>query len=338
MLLTAGHNIYDHGNSGKYIRSLTVSFGQDGEVRTALYGLDCVLDGYYVTNKEYRDYGTIDADYAVIVINLLGDPTGFPLSELTDEQLSGRAMEAAGYPVDKYETMWSTGGTVEEVTDGLIRYMADSYGGMSGAPIWTSVDRVNPSVWRVCGIHRAGYEQKRPPVCFNEGVRMRKVISDFIGRVRSWSSGYQFSPIYGGPHEAEFDDSTFLKITDTLTQLTLWQQDSRSIALSPYYAEIVVPPHGAETGTGETLYIGPGEYLKKIELFPDRSKLHTKDWTQIYSARFTTNRNQTIGKVPADRKIETIEAPEGWQIAGFRGRVGSHIYSLGAVYLPIITF
>jgi V8-like Glu-specific endopeptidase len=337
MLLTAGHVVFDKAGTGNYETSLTINYGQNGVVHTTSYTINCVKDGYYIVPAQYISTTPPNNtpnpwDFGVIVLNRLEDSQGFPLVTLADADLTNREVETAGYPGDKPQTMWSSGGAIQSVLPYTFLYLFDTFNGASGSPVWTPDDNTNPSVWEVCAIHTWG--QTDP--CQNGGSRITERITNFINTVKNWGLGYEISDVYGGPHGTEFDDSNTLKITDTIVKFTLYTRE-REIAFSCVYASGITITHGSTDGDSASLTLAADEYLQTIQLYLDKSYWHTDDKTQVYNAMFTTNKGRSVGSVPAGKNINTITADANWQIAGFLGRADSKIYELGAVSLPVIT-
>jgi hypothetical protein len=57
--------------------------------------------------------------------------------------------------------------------------------------------------------------------------------------------------------------------------------------------------------------------------------------TRVFFARFTTNTGRTLSSGSETSCAVTCTAPAGWQIAGFHGRSGNEVDSLGVVYTKV---
>ena len=67
--------------------------------------------------------------------------TGFPWTNmLSSSELARREMGTCGYPGDKEAgSMWRVGGKIQKVDDHRVYYMADTYGGQSGSPVFLDI-------------------------------------------------------------------------------------------------------------------------------------------------------------------------------------------------------
>ncbi|AEV86358.1 Sphingomyelin phosphodiesterase 2 [Actinoplanes sp. SE50] len=133
----------------------------------------------------------------------------------------------------------------------------------------------------------------------------------------NWSTNpaYQFSEQFGGPHGDYFDD------VDTAGPLS-------SISLRAGSRVDRIGPHGGTGGTLKTLTLGDGEYVTSAQLCRGVYNSHTR----IFSAKFTTNRGNTLAGGTTTADCVTRTAPTGWQIAGFHGRAGDEVDKLGLIY------
>lgn len=79
--------------------------------------------------------------------------TGFPWTNaLTSAELEKKRMTTNGYPGDKVAgTMWSVDGAIHSVEDQRIYYMADTYGGQSGSPVYVDIGDGGKTVVAVHG-------------------------------------------------------------------------------------------------------------------------------------------------------------------------------------------
>ncbi|MGV1004990.1 MAG: trypsin-like serine peptidase [Candidatus Nanopelagicales bacterium] len=140
LLLTAGHCVY-MADEGGWVRQIEVIPGRDAANRP--YGSAVASDFRSVTGWT-RD-GDSEYDYAGIILpdgNRFGDQLGwFGYASRADDYLEGITVNVSGYPGDGGPahadgTQWFDSRTIDEVDDRQVHYVADTYGGQSGAPVW----------------------------------------------------------------------------------------------------------------------------------------------------------------------------------------------------------
>jgi glutamyl endopeptidase len=140
LLLTAGHCVY-MSDEGGWVREIEVIPGRDADQRP--YGSAVARDFRSVTG--WTQDGDSDYDYGAILLPgdaRYGDQLGwFGYASRGDDYLRGITVNLSGYPGDGGPahvdgTQWFDSRTIEDVQDRQITYVADTYGGQSGAPVW----------------------------------------------------------------------------------------------------------------------------------------------------------------------------------------------------------
>jgi V8-like Glu-specific endopeptidase len=150
MVLTGAHMVYSL-NDGGYVNELNFSPGQKqtsaGGAVTRPYGQFTATS--WVTNQNYIDAlkTTVDEfkyDYGAVFFSTpftgVGLNTYMPLVFDITPSL-GDIINLAGYPGSvqgetNSQAMWRSSGGVNNVTDRIIYYDADTTGGNSGGPVW----------------------------------------------------------------------------------------------------------------------------------------------------------------------------------------------------------
>lgn len=147
--LTAAHCVYN-GNAS--VMRSTLYPGRNGN----LYNLSSTVKTTYLFNY---DGTNADADYAILVLkDDLGSTCGwFGLRPASNSTLNGLRITTDGYPDDKasgdYRTMWTSTGTISNVTTNRFQHNADTYTGQSGSAIY----HYNGSYgYQAVGIHTHG--------------------------------------------------------------------------------------------------------------------------------------------------------------------------------------
>ncbi len=153
-IATAGHCVHSGGSSGVWSSSVVVYPGY-GKTNSpvAPYGSCTAKRLYSVSawiasaNSEY-DYGAIKLNCTV------GNTVGW--FGLKSNQGVGTPTIITGYPGDKPSVdQWTSSDVVRSVPNvRKLYYMNDTYGGMSGSPIWYD-DGTNGAPWAI-GIHAYG--------------------------------------------------------------------------------------------------------------------------------------------------------------------------------------
>lgn len=170
---TSGHCVYANGKFANKIEvtpALNVDDKPYGAISVESNDLRA-SDGWKAGGMDRAEF-----DYGAILAPVNSDVAVMPMTIMSNEELEGRVISNCGYPADKpHGTMWWCGGPIEVVEERMMRYMADTYGGQSGSPIFTwSGD----NLFQAVGIHGYGG-------CPNGAVRITEpVMADFT----NWSS------------------------------------------------------------------------------------------------------------------------------------------------------
>ncbi|WP_086666608.1 jacalin-like lectin [Lentzea kentuckyensis] len=138
------------------------------------------------------------------------------------------------------------------------------------------------------------------------------------------------SDAFGGPHGSPFTDVATVPLAQRVTGVSL-RAGSRVDQVGLTLADGTSYTHGGGGGTARQLTLAPGEYLTSVTLHSGQRDGHTR----IFSARFTTNTGRTLSGGSETSDSVTYTAPAGFQIAGFHGRSGDEVDSLGVVYTRI---
>jgi glutamyl endopeptidase len=140
LLLTAGHCVY-MSDEGGWVREIEVIPGRDADQRP--FGSAMARDFRSVTG--WTQDGDSNYDYGAILLpedSKYGEQLGwFGYASRGDDYLRGITVNLSGYPGDGGPahvdgTQWFDTRTIEEVQERQITYVADTYGGQSGAPVW----------------------------------------------------------------------------------------------------------------------------------------------------------------------------------------------------------
>jgi len=166
LVVTAGHNLCHNENLGTgYVDSVTVYVGRNG--RNKYLNYEQIRDKTQLkVSRAWKNSKDPVFDWGVIVLNQdFGERYGaFSLGPWTDEELQGALFNVIGYPASAstktrvpYQ-MWADAGEIAQVSAGTLRYLMDTSGGQSGAPLiaWQA-----PKSF-VVGVHnygRATYNQ-----------------------------------------------------------------------------------------------------------------------------------------------------------------------------------
>lgn len=167
---TSGHCVYANG---RFANSIQLSPARNANDKP--YGTFVVHGSELRASNGWKAGGSQQSqhDYGALLISADSNIAGIlEPTVLSDSDLTNRVVNDCGYPADMpYATMWWCGGPVTGVEPLMIRYMADTYGGQSGSPIYTWCD---DNVLRAVAIHGYGG-------CPNGAVRFtQEVYDDFV--------------------------------------------------------------------------------------------------------------------------------------------------------------
>lgn len=177
VVATAGHCVYNSAFGGDnwadYIR---VNPGRDGA--SAPFGSQFAQNwasvaGWTVLGNPLYDYGLI-----VLPDETLHDQVGsLGIAVLSDAELTGRSVNLAGYPGDKpFGTMWLDSDPISDVDPLCVAYEIDTYGGQSGAPVWSFENEY----YQVVGIHTYAAPSNPCNSGDNSGTRITAARADFF--------------------------------------------------------------------------------------------------------------------------------------------------------------
>lgn len=168
---TAGHCVFDNGAWASNVR---VYPGRNGN--STPYGSCTARTLYSVTG--WTQSKDTNYDYGAIKLNCtVGNSTGWFGFRWTSSSMNGQASYLSGYPGDKsYGTQWRADDSIRLSYTRLLYYANDTYGGMSGAPVWNSNSGCN-----TCGIsiHTNGTDG----TSYNHGTR---ITQDVFNNLINW--------------------------------------------------------------------------------------------------------------------------------------------------------
>ena len=175
-VVTAGHCVHTGGTSGYWRSGFTVYPGYDQNI--APYGV-CGAT-WAATNKRWAEEGEESHDYGVIKLDCdIGITTGYFgfLYKEGKNSMKGFPTAITGYPGDKPFEQWQSHDKVRASKMKMISYDNDTYGGMSGSPVWYDKGKKGPYA---IGIHTAmphgsGFHGKR-----NHGTRIHEVVFNML--------------------------------------------------------------------------------------------------------------------------------------------------------------
>jgi glutamyl endopeptidase len=135
-VITAGHCVYLH-DMGGWASSIEVIPAMNGSSRpfgSAVSSNLRTVNGWMLNRSRESDYGCI----ILPVDKRLGDSTGyFGFAVRNDSFLSSALLNLSGYPQDKgSEQQWFMAQRGKSVSEKVITYDIDTYGGQSGSPVW----------------------------------------------------------------------------------------------------------------------------------------------------------------------------------------------------------
>lgn len=193
IVATAGHCIFNSAEGGWAI-SIKVMPGRNSS--SLPYGSQIVSTASLHVPSQWVDLNNSGYDYGAIILPdaILGSQTGwFNLISLTDSDLTNRLFNIAGYPADKPDSacsiipacqLWLDAESIGFVTDRIVSYAVDTYGGQSGSPVWYF-----DGGWYVAAIHTNGYES---PICAT-GLNCGTRITDAVLReINTWAGVLQY--------------------------------------------------------------------------------------------------------------------------------------------------
>lgn len=167
-LVTAGHCVW---NGFSYTADFNAWPAKNGNI--APFG-SCQASQIW-TDKKWLETQDWEYDWAVVKLNCrVGEQTGwFGYKVATDAALLKTYVSVTGYPGDMPEsTMWTDNKKVASVTKTKVWYPADTIGGQSGAPVYTSAGQA-------IAIHAYGADENG-----NSGTRIKPQLFNTITHLK----------------------------------------------------------------------------------------------------------------------------------------------------------
>ncbi len=171
-VVTAGHCVHSGGPTGSWYSGHMVYPAYDGS--TAPYGY-CTAS-WTATVVGWASRGLATFDYGVIKLNCdVGYSAGwFGFVNTTAIPVPAYPTTTTGYPGDKtaYE-QWESHDKVRSLLAKQLLYWNDTYGGMSGSPVWFDDNRSSTVIGPYCiGIHAYGPYGAGAQLKCNRGTRI----------------------------------------------------------------------------------------------------------------------------------------------------------------------
>lgn len=164
-VLTAGHCVHD-GAWGTWYDDVKVFPAKDA--RKTPFG-SCTAKRLY-TVSGWAEQGREEFDYGAIKLNCsVGRQTGWFGVTATDPK--GQPTIIQGYPGDKPLEQWFSVDKVRALTARQIFYTNDTFGGMSGSPVW--YDRNGPFI---IGVHAYAQHGWGVHAKYTHGIRISKQV------------------------------------------------------------------------------------------------------------------------------------------------------------------
>jgi len=171
LLLTAGHNVYDHEHGYGMMQRIDVYPCLNGSLINPPIPPVRLTQTNFHTIPEWVNNGgnNPDYDYAAMFLphNVLGTQLGWlACAKLFNATLQGLLVGNAGYPIDcpaqatlcptHGTTMWFSCGNITNVSPNTFRHNIDTNHGSSGSPVFANLTS-NQLSETVVGIHTNGY-------------------------------------------------------------------------------------------------------------------------------------------------------------------------------------
>lgn len=142
----------------------------------------------------------------------------------------------------------------------------------------------------------------------------------------------RMSPLVGGPHGEPFSDVDALAGASAgatkATRISL-RGAKRLDAVSITLSTGTTFAHGGSGGDESALDLGAGEVLVSMRLCQNEKNGRTR----VFYARATTSAGRTVAAGSESGECSQVNAPAGWQIAGFIGRSGDEVDQLAALFV-----
>ncbi|MQA31261.1 MAG: trypsin-like serine protease [Luteitalea sp.] len=181
LVVTAGHCVHTGGPGGSWANNVVVHPGRNDA--TSPYGsfaaqsLHSVIGWTNSSNEEY-DYGAIN------LTSNIGNTVGWYGYYWQTASLDNAPAIINGYPGDKASgTQWVGADKVRATTTRQVFYKVDTFGGMSGSPMWEDRPIGSPFCANgpcAFGIHAYGTHGAAPHNANNHGTRIRQAVFNNI--------------------------------------------------------------------------------------------------------------------------------------------------------------
>ncbi|GMF29886.1 unnamed protein product [Phytophthora lilii] len=146
----------------------------------------------------------------------------------------------------------------------------------------------------------------------------------------------QLSESFGGPHGTDFSDKNFVNSGQKVSAISIYAGERLDgIMMDITSPKTMTFTHGGTGGDLKTLKLGEGEYIKSMEVHWGKKNDHTR----IFYVNFVTSAGNSLAGGSMTDEKSTVTAPEGFQLAGFFGKLGKEIDTLGAIwaYIELVT-
>ncbi|KAF4142197.1 Jacalin-like lectin domain [Phytophthora infestans] len=140
------------------------------------------------------------------------------------------------------------------------------------------------------------------------------------------------SESFGGPHGRDFSDKNYVNSGQTVSQVSIYagkRLDGISLDISAPKTQTFT--HGGTGGDRKVLKLGDKEYITSMEVHWGKKDDHTR----IFYVNFVTSAGNSLSGGSMTDDKSTVTAPKGFQLAGFFGKDGKEIDTLGAVWASI---
>lgn len=183
---TAGHCVAQ-GGSGKFYPPSSYRFYAGKNGSSSPYG-SCTAKTLY-TNTTWISQAKDDYDWGLIKLNCtVGNTVGWFGFFSTTNSLLNEPTVISGYPGDKPLTQWESIDKVRVNQPKRLFYKNDTYGGMSGSPVWADRPPGAPFAQNgayAMGVHAYGIYNGAPFSTHNHGTRIDKSVFDAFVYVKN---------------------------------------------------------------------------------------------------------------------------------------------------------
>lgn len=142
------------------------------------------------------------------------------------------------------------------------------------------------------------------------------------------ASDLAMSDLFGGGGGTPFNQLNSV-LDRTITSFTL-QSGARVDGFSVGFSDASSLAVGG-TANASTITLDPDEYITSVTVHRGQ---RNGDY-RIFYMSLSTNKNRTLSGGTTTNNAVTYTAPSGWAIAGFHGRAGTELDSLGVIYKNI---